>query len=278
MIEIIQTDKKSRRYWRKLKNSEFAFKKRIKYAIVEIFPSQKKQQIIGFGGAFTESASFSYIAASEGVYDLYIRYATDLNCVAYIRANQGPWVSVNLMSTSWWDTPRVAVVSVNMQAGSQTIVLTGTTNDGGWMNYDFIDIIQQGTLTDEEVAINYATFFREQTSAGCTAQNDNLIPWAQLQSEYLTLSASTKDAFVVSTNELALDAKARYQVLINKYSSLASDNWLVDGDGDPVYSSAIISSDLQVNTNAGLLLGVSMIIISTIGLAVILFRKRKYNF
>ena len=140
--------------------------------------------------------SFSYTAASAGVYDVYIRYATGLDCVSYIRVNQGTWVGVNLMSTSWWDTPRVAHVSVNMQAGSQTIVLTGTTNDGGWMNYDFIDIIQQGTLTDEEVAINYATFFREQTSAGCTAQNDNLIPWAQLKSEYLTLSASAKDALL----------------------------------------------------------------------------------
>lgn len=64
MIEIIQTDKKSRRYWRKLKNSEFAFKKRIKYAIVEIFSSQKKQQIIGFGGAFTESACYNIMNAN----------------------------------------------------------------------------------------------------------------------------------------------------------------------------------------------------------------------
>ena len=113
--------------------------------------------------------SFTYAAANTGVYNIYLRYATSVNCTAYVRANQGSWSTITMLSSSYWDNPRVAIASVNMQQGNQTIVITGTTNAGGWANYDFVDIVQAGTLTADEVAYNYAVFFREQTSTGCTA-------------------------------------------------------------------------------------------------------------
>jgi hypothetical protein len=160
-----------------------------------------------------------------------------VNCTAYVRANQGSWSTLDLPSTSWWDNPRVAHTTVNMQQGNQTIVVTGTTNAGGWMNYDFVDIVQADSLSADEVAYNYAVFFREQTSAGCTAQNVSLIPWAQLKSEYLALSINEKNAFAYGTDEIIVDARARYQVLINKYSTLAADNWLVDGENNVLYAS-----------------------------------------
>ncbi len=181
--------------------------------------------------------SFTYAAANTGIYNIYLRYATGVNCTAYVRANQGSWSTLDMPSTSWWDNPRVAHTTVNMQQGNQTIVVTGTTNAGGWMNYDFVDLVQADSLSADEVAYNYAVFFREQTSAGCTAQNVSLIPWAQLKSEYLALSINEKNAFAYGIDEIIVDARARYQVLINKYSTLAADNWLVDGENNVLYAS-----------------------------------------
>lgn len=220
--------------------------------------------------------SFTYAAANTGVYNVYLRYATGVDCTAYVRANQGSWSTLSMPSTSWWDNPRVALATLNMQQGNQTIVVTGTTNSGGWINYDFVDIVQVGSLSADEVAYNYAVFFREQTSTGCTAQNVSLIPWSQLKSEYLALSATEKDAFVDSTDETVLDAKARYQVLINKYASLASDNWLVDGDNVVVYASSVSLVRDMANNDSWVLLGLMVIILSSISIGFVLLRKHRY--
>jgi len=220
------------------------------------------------------SLSFSYTAAETGVYDIYIRYATGTASTAYLRVDQGSWVAIDYVSTSWWDTPRVAHIAANMIAGARTITLTGTTTAGGWINYDCIDIVEKGALTTAEVALNYAVFFREQTASGCTAKNVNLIPWAQLKSEYLSLSSAAKDEFVDSIDATIADARARYQVLINAYSTLAADNWLVDGDDNVVYSSALVITGDVDSQRVLLVMAGFAIIISSLG-ACFLFRRRK---
>ncbi|MFA5481213.1 MAG: hypothetical protein WC282_02380 [Bacilli bacterium] len=220
------------------------------------------------------SLSFSYTASQTGAYKLAIRYATGVTSVAYARADQGPWVSINFQHTYWWDNPRVAIITINMNAGSRTITLTGTTNDGGWINYDFIDIVQKGTLSDADVALNYANFFRDQTSAGCQARNVNLIPWSQLKSEYLALSSAVKDEYVSSTNSVIIDARARYEVLINAYSILAADNWLVDGDNVAVFSSNLVfESSTNSQTYAIAVVAIS-IILSALGLFYVVRKRR----
>lgn len=223
--------------------------------------------------------SFTYAAASAGVYDVYIRYANGGDYTSYIRANQGSWVEVSLLSTSWWDNPRVAHVTLNMQQGNQTIVLTGTTNQGGWANYDYVDIIQKGTLSNDQIAYNYAVYFREQTSVGCTAQNVSLIPWSSLKSEYLAISSDAKDEFVDGTDETIADARARYQVLINRYPALAADNWLIDGEDNIVFAA---SSNYRVmneqNPSLWVLVGFTIVLISSLGLLFISMRRRKVNY
>lgn len=182
--------------------------------------------------------SSSYTAIETGVYDIFIRYAAESDNAAYLRVDQGSWIEVEMPNTTWWDNPRVAHVTANMTAGTKTITLTGVTMnvEKPWANYDFIDVVQKGVLTDYEVAYNYAVYFREQTSAGCTVQNVTLIPWNTLESEYLNIPDGAKDEFVDNANEIIADARARYQVLINKYPTLAADNWLVDGDDIVVFA------------------------------------------
>jgi hypothetical protein len=193
------------------------------------------------------SLSFSYVAAADGIYSLYVRYGDGDDNQAYVRADVGPWASLSLNSSTWWDTCRVAVVDVYMNAGNRTITVTGTTNADGWVNYDFIDVVQKETLSNAEIALNYAIYFRDQTSSGCSSQNVALIPWTQLKSEYLALSNDVQDEFAASSNETIADARARYLVLITVYSSLASDNWLVDGSDALVYEVALPIEYVEVN-------------------------------
>ncbi|MFA5235776.1 MAG: hypothetical protein WC399_02870 [Bacilli bacterium] len=193
------------------------------------------------------SLSFSYSAAADGIYSVYVRYGDGADNQAYVRSDLGPWASVSLKSSTWWDTCRVAVAEVFMNAGTRTITLTGTTNADGWVNYDFVDIIQNEALTVAETALNYATFFRNQTSSGCSAQNVTLIPWAQLKSEYLALSNDVQNEYAVSTQETIVDARARYLVLIEAYPTLAADNWLVDGSDDLVYELSLPIEYAEVN-------------------------------
>jgi hypothetical protein len=213
------------------------------------------------------SISFTYEAANSGVYYAYIRYATGLSSIAYMRSDVGQWEEVNLATTTYWDTCRVTVVELNLNAGERSITLTGTTNAGGWVNYDFIDIMQKGTLSDEEIAFNYAVFFREKTSAGCTAKNVNLIPWSQLKSEYLAISSYAKDVFVTNGDETIADARARYQVLINAYPTLASDNWLVDGQNDVVYD-VLNNFYYGHHVSHGMII-MSIVVMVTIGLTIV---------
>ncbi|MDY0345329.1 MAG: hypothetical protein RBR44_02065, partial [Bacilli bacterium] len=51
--------------------------------------------------------SLAYTAAGTGVFDLYIRYATGVNCVSYLRIDQGAWIEVEMPAAGWWDTPRI---------------------------------------------------------------------------------------------------------------------------------------------------------------------------
>jgi hypothetical protein len=60
------------------------------------------------------------------------------------------------------------------------------------------------------------------------------------------MANETKDYFVDSgtTNQIVLDARARYVYLINKYSNLASNQFMKDGEGLP-YS--VVDSDKSIN-------------------------------
>lgn len=64
MIKIIQTTKDSKQRWQSIKPIEtgkFSDKKPI---FIEVFPNEKFQQILGFGGAFTEAACYNIMTAN----------------------------------------------------------------------------------------------------------------------------------------------------------------------------------------------------------------------
>ncbi|MFA5481214.1 MAG: glycoside hydrolase family 30 protein [Bacilli bacterium] len=63
MIKTVQTAKRWKKRWKEIKISQLSTKFRNNDVFVEIFPNQKYQQIIGFGGAFTEAACATIMGA-----------------------------------------------------------------------------------------------------------------------------------------------------------------------------------------------------------------------
>ncbi|MDD4005774.1 MAG: glycoside hydrolase family 30 protein [Bacilli bacterium] len=67
MTKIIQSKKNGRTFWQEQKNVLFSNKSINKSKFVEIFPKQRYQQIIGFGGAFTEAACFNIMSSAPKI-------------------------------------------------------------------------------------------------------------------------------------------------------------------------------------------------------------------
>jgi hypothetical protein len=98
------------------------------------------------------------------------------------------------------------------------------------------------------------------------------IPWNGLATEYGYLTNSMKDYFTTTNQATILNAKLRYEFLVNKYPNLDSNNFLVNGSNSPLYafkdtpntSSSHQSSWLLLYAGIGILLNVYFI-----------FRKKK---
>lgn len=64
MIKIIQTAKSDKQPWQSVKPIESGLFDSKKAIFIEVFPNKKLQQIIGFGGAFTEAACYNIMTAN----------------------------------------------------------------------------------------------------------------------------------------------------------------------------------------------------------------------
>lgn len=64
MIKIIQTAKEQKKYWQTIKASDLSNITGKTALSIAIFPNEKFQQIIGFGGAFTEAACYNIMTAN----------------------------------------------------------------------------------------------------------------------------------------------------------------------------------------------------------------------
>jgi hypothetical protein len=92
-----------------------------------------------------------------------------------------------------------------------------------------------GYLSNEDKAHNYAVYFLEQTAPFCATLDGDQVPWPSLGSVYADLSNESKDYFVDedTNNQYVVEARLRYTFLINKYSNLASDPFMVDSEDNP---------------------------------------------
>jgi hypothetical protein len=132
-------------------------------------------------------------------------------------------------------------------------------------------------------AASYASYFLEQTAPYCETLDGANVDWSNLSDEYATLSDDAKDYFVSGgTDSEIVAARERYLYLINKYSTLAADSFVVDSLGDP-YDGSIDPILPPVTDGNNSKLALALMITLSIGMlagtAFIYLRKknRAYN-
>ena len=89
-------------------------------------------------------------------------------------------------------------------------------------------------ISAEEQAFAYGQYFIDVTGPYCETGMSLDIPWSTLKQEYLAMVGDAKDAFFVSTDPIIVDARARYTLIIDRYSGFSGDNFMVDSEGTPL--------------------------------------------
>jgi endonuclease I len=133
-----------------------------------------------------------------------------------------------------------------------------------------------GSVTEETQALSYAQYFLATTYEYCDNGTKDVltIPWSTLKAEYGYMASSTKDEFFTSTNITIIDARARYILLVDRYSLYASDNFMVDGSGDLLVTNPKNPTTINLNHGGNLML---LILVTTgiVGIVSIYISRRK---
>ena len=133
-----------------------------------------------------------------------------------------------------------------------------------------------GAVTKESQALSYAQYFLSTTYEYCDNGTKDVltIPWTTLKAEYGYMASSTKDEFFTSTNATILDARARYILLVDRYSVYALDNFMVDGSGDLLVTNPKNPTTIKLNRDGNLMLFV-LVTIGLVGIVSIYISRRK---
>lgn len=98
-------------------------------------------------------SNISYIklkfnAPKDANYTVRIGFATSVTAKFAIRANTGAWQEVTASGTDWCGGHGLFVpVTLPMSQGENEITVTSALNAGGWINYDFFDVITGDSIT-----------------------------------------------------------------------------------------------------------------------------------
>jgi hypothetical protein len=141
-------------------------------------------------------------------------------------------------------------------------------------NAEMVTGIPLSFLTSyQQDAASFASYFLEETAPYCATLDGANIEWSSLADEYATLSDDAKNYFVgPATDSEIVSARERYLFLINKYSILAANPFMVDslgvvydGSYDPILppttggDNSKLALALMIILSAGMLAGTAFI-------------------
>ena len=159
------------------------------------------------------------------------------------------------------------IENVVLTKGSHTIKIGGTTN-GGWINHDFIEIIEVKQLDCE----TFYQYFMNQTRTECTSSASShsfdYDLWSTLADEYAELDDDNKDYVC----DVYGDLVERYTLIMNTYHF---NDFLIKSDGTHVYNARTFFGN--VSSNMPILIVGSFIGITIVG-SFFLLRKRDDNY
>jgi hypothetical protein len=127
-------------------------------------------------------------------------------------------------------------------------------------------------------AIAYGTFFLEETAPYCEVLDGGNVDWTYLANEYDYMIDDAKDYFFddLTSDESIVDAKARYDYLITKYSSLYSSRFIDDSSG-VLYNSPLINQPLMTGTNDDNSIALIIMILSISMLGIFALNKKRVS-
>ena len=149
------------------------------------------------------------------------------------------WTGTGANGSSYSTLDRTLVRSSSVYQGNTSYLWTGTTNE--WTAYaqDTSTYLGDHTFTSgnvENPSLAYAQFFLDITGPYCAVLDGINIPWNNLSTEYGYLTNAMKDYFTSTNQATILNARLRYEFLVNKYPTLDANNFLVNGSNTPLYA------------------------------------------
>jgi hypothetical protein len=122
-------------------------------------------------------------------------------------------------------------------------------------------------------AAAYAQAFLNETGPYCEALNGAAVPWGDLADDYALLSTDAKDQFVNSDDSIIAGARERYEFLVTKYATLASNNFVVDGEGTPLVVQNTVTTINEQHTPTANTFALTAVLAFTLATIVYLFYK-----
>jgi endonuclease I len=187
------------------------------------------------------------------------------------------WTGTDRNGTTLSTLDRTLIRAPNVFKGNTTFNFTGQFTEWTVFPVDTATYIGSHSFTvgnPKTFAEAYADYFLRTTAPFCeTLEGDNS-PWSELSQEYGYLPSEMKQYVAISNDQPIVDARERYQFLINKYSVLYANNFLVNGQNTPVFATrGVVGFMMAVEEDHAWIIIMS----AFIGFVSLIIKKRNSN-
>lgn len=172
----------------------------------------------------------------------------------------------------------------NPTTSSGVIVLNWTQTSSTAIYIKSVQIFTGGStpesVTPTEQATAYANYFLSQTAPYCSTLDGDDAPWTSLAAEYGFMDDEAKDYFDTSSDAVIVQTRERYSFLINKYPTLAANNFMVDSKNQPIVQLSLqlqadVKDEKTLNGNVIVLLSFSVLF--SVSIFIVLRKKDTIN-
>ena len=147
---------------------------------------------------------FDVNAPSSAHYEMRLGYATSTSTNIAYRIDDGEWLELNNLNTNDWcgGHGQYASVGVDLARGNHTITITSALNSGGWINYDYLQLVEENALEECTITGENGTGYQFTSLPEVVLKGDDLAFGITLEDYY------SKSSITVEANGKVLSALA----------------------------------------------------------------------
>ena len=171
----------------------------------------------------------NFTAPKSAMYTIRVGYATIGSANVGYRVDNGAWHSLTLSGSDWAGGHGLfAPVEVKLSQGEHNIYFTSCLNEGGWVNYDFFDIIRGVDVASHSVSTSNVEHVTFDGLPSYVCDGDSLEFTASLDDEYSKSEIVVKanDVEVTPTNGVYVVSDVTEDVVIT-VEGVALNTWTV---------------------------------------------------